>query len=317
MHDEFAKIDWLKERFEKGTVPCSEVIVGIGDDAAVIDFGRGPTVVTVDTQVEDVHFRRELISCRELGRRAVIAAANDVWAMVSTPSGAVVALTLPDAFTDADFRELIEGIAEASELTGARIIGGNLSHGRSLSITTTVFGSPKEKAVTRDGARPGDRIYVTGELGAAALGLAILEAGGSDLEHAENFVARWRRPPCHRFVVQELARIATATVDISDGCLQDLQHVCAASGVGAAVEASDLPTAPGHQEICAALGLDPVELALTGGEDYELLFTAPPDIEVRIPATPIGGIVEDREVRVLDDEGQLIQLGQTGYRHFS
>ena len=317
MHDEFAKIDWLKKRFEKGTVPCPEVIVGIGDDAAVIDFGSRPTIVTVDTHVEDVHFRRELISCRELGRRAVIAAASDVWAMASTPIGAVVALTLPEAFTDADFRELIEGIAEASELTGARIIGGNLSHGRSLSITTTVFGSPAEEAVTRDGARPGDRIYVTGELGTAALGLAILEVGGSDLEHAESFVARWRRPPVHGRVVRELAQSAAAAIDISDGCLQDLQHVCAQSSVGAVIEASNIPTARGYREICTALDLDPVELALTGGEDYELLFTARPDAEVRLSATPIGTIIEGSEVRILDSEGQPIELGQAGYRHFS
>ncbi len=317
MHDEFTKIEWLKKRFEKGTVPSREVIVGIGDDAAVIDFGSRPTIVTVDTHVEDVHFRRELISCRELGRRAVIAAASDVWAMASTPSGALVALTFPDAFTDPDFRELIEGIAEASELTGARIIGGNLSQGRSLSITTTVFGLPAEEAVTRDGARPGDRIYVTGELGAAALGLAILEAGASDLEHAESFVSRWRRPPVHGQIVRELAQSATAAVDISDGCLQDLQHVCAASSVGAVIEASDIPMARGHRENCAALGFDPFELALTGGEDYELLFTAPPDAEVQIPATPIGTIIEGSEVRVLDSEGQPIEFGQTGYRHFS
>ena len=317
MHDEFAKIDWLKERFEKGTVPLPEMSVGIGDDAAVIDFGDRPTTVTVDAQVEDVHFRRDLISCRELGRRAVIAAASDVWAMASTPSGAVVALTLPDAFSDADFRELIEGIAEASELTGARIIGGNLSHGCSLSITTTVFGLPKEKVITRSGARPGDRVYVTGELGAAALGLGILQAGATDLEHAESFVARWRRPPLHGPFVQKLARSATSAIDISDGCLQDLQHVCAASGVGAVIQANDLPTAPGYRELCATLGLDPVELALTGGEDYELLFTAPADAQAAIPATPIGEIVKERAVRVLDREGQPIQFDRPGYCHFS
>ncbi|MDH3202291.1 MAG: thiamine-phosphate kinase [Myxococcales bacterium] len=316
MHDEFAKIDWLKKRFEKGTVSFSEVIVGIGDDAAVIDFGGRPTIVTVDAQVEGVHFRRDLISCRELGRRAVIAAASDVWAMASTPSGAVIALTLPNGFADADYRELIEGIAEASELTGARIIGGNLSHGHSLSITTTVFGLPEAKPIMRSGARPGDRIYVTGELGGAALGLALLQAGASDLENAESFVARWRRPPVHGRIVQELARCATSTIDISDGCLQDLQHVCAASGVGAVIYAKDLPKAPGYLKLCKTLDLDPVELALTGGEDYELLFTAPADA-AGIPATSIGEIVRAREVQVLDDEGRPIQFDRPGYRHFS
>ncbi len=315
MHDEFAKIDWLKKRFERENVGVAGLIVGIDDDAAVIDFGAHPTIVTVDTQVEGIHFRRDLISSRGIGSRAVIAAASDVWAMASTPSAAVVALILPDAFTDEDFRELIEGVAEASRLTGARIIGGNLSRGDSLSITTTVFGLPTEKAITRGGAQPSDGVYVTGVLGAAALGLAILEAGASNLENAQDFVERWRRPPVHGPLVRELARTATSLIDISDGCLQDLQHVCAASGVGATIQASDLPTAPGYGELCVSLGLDPIELALTGGEDYELLFTAPADAE--IPATSIGEITATSDVQVLDENGRPIRFERPGYRHFS
>ncbi len=317
MHDEFARIDWLKTRFEKGDFPFSAVTLGIGDDAATVDFGNRPTIVTVDAQVEDVHFRRDWISCRELGRRAVIAAASDVWAMASSPCGAVVALTLPRAFAEADFRELIEGVAEASELTGAQIIGGNLSDGGSLSITTTVFGVPSERVVTRSGARPGDRIYITGELGGAALGLAVLEAGATDLEHAESFCERWRSPPLHGPIVERLARRATSAIDISDGCLQDLQHVCAASGVGAVIHGNDLPKAAGYEALCTMLGLDPLELALTGGEDYELLFTLPADTQVDVPATSIGEIAEGREVRILDREGKPIELDRTGYRHFS
>ena len=315
MHDEFAKIDWLRKRLEKENVGLAGLIVGIDDDAAVIDFGARPTIVTVDAQVEGIHFRRDLISCRGIGRRAVIAAASDVWAMASTPSAAVLALTLPNALTDEDFRELIEGVAEASGLTGARIIGGNLSRGDSLSITTTVFGVPTEKAITRGGAKPGDRIYVTGVLGAAALGLAILEAGAIELDNSQSFVERWRSPPVHGPVVRELARNATSMIDISDGCLQDLQHVCAASSVGATIRARDLPTAPGYGELCASLGLDPIELAVTGGEDYELLFTAPADAE--IPATAIGEIVTKRGVQVLDDKDRPIRFERPGYRHFS
>ena len=123
MRDEFSRIAWLKTRFDLGS-DSEQIVVGIGDDAAVLDFGNRPTVVTVDTQVEDVHFRRDLISCRELGHRAIVAAASDVWAMAAMPSASVVALTLPAGFPDEDFRELIEGLAEAARRTGAKVVGG-------------------------------------------------------------------------------------------------------------------------------------------------------------------------------------------------
>ena len=196
MRDEFAKIDWLKTRFELDDTP-SALEVGIGDDAAVIDFGNRGTIVTVDTQVEGVHFRRDLISCRALGYRAMVAAASDVYAMAGTPSASVIAITLPGTLVDEEFQDLIEGLAEAARKTGARVIGGNLSAGDALSITTTVFGLPLSASVTRAHARPGDSVYVTGSLGSAALGLAILQSGRTDIAGAERFVERWRRPPCN------------------------------------------------------------------------------------------------------------------------
>jgi thiamine-monophosphate kinase len=316
MHDEFAKIEWLKSRFElEGD--SRKVVVGIGDDAAVIDFGNRPTTVTVDTQVEDVHFRRDLISCRALGYRAVIAAVSDVWAMAAMPSASVIALTLPADFPDEQFRELIEGIAEGARNTGAQVVGGNLSQGASLSVTTTVFGLPTAKSVTRKGAGPGDSVYVTGTLGSAALGLAILEAGAVDVAHAAAFIERWRRPPTHGHAAQALGVLATTAVDVSDGCLQDLQHVCTASGVGAIVRADAIPAAPGYQATCETLGLDPLLLALTGGEDYELMFTAPESPEADALGTKIGEITEGSIVRVVDEAGEAIELGRTGFRHFS
>ena len=216
MRDEFAKIEWLKTRFDLDG-DSKKVVVGIGDDAAVIDFGNRPTIVTVDTHVEGIHFRRDLISCRDLGYRAMVAAVSDVWAMAARPSAAVIALTLPADFPDQDFRELIDGLAEAARGTGARVIGGNLSQGQSLTVTTTVFGLPIAESVTRGGARPGDSVYVTGTLGSAALGLAILQAGALELEHAASFVQRWRRPPTNGHAAKVLASLASAAVDVSDG----------------------------------------------------------------------------------------------------
>jgi thiamine-monophosphate kinase len=316
MRDEFAKIDWLKARFELES-QSEGVVVGIGDDAAVFDLGNRPAIVTVDTQVEGVHFRRDFISCLDVGYRAMMAAVSDVWAMGALPSASVVALTLPSALSDQDFRDVIEGLAGAAQTTGARVIGGNLSRGESLSVTTTVFGFPIHEAVTRAGANPGDSIYVTGTLGAAALGLAILDANRFDLEHAERFVERWRRPPMTGHAARSVAEIATAAVDISDGCLQDLQHVCDASGVGATLNAGALPTAPGFEETCEALGLNPLELVLGGGEDYELLFTAPSSARADAVATKIGVTKSTPGVDVLDESGKPITLHKPGFRHFS
>ena len=316
MRDEFTKIEWLKTRFELDG-DSKKVAVGIGDDAAVIDFGNRPTIVTVDTQVEDVHFRRDLISYRDAGYRAIVAAVSDIWAMAAMPSGSVVALTLPEDLPDEDFRELIEGLAEAARKTGARIIGGNLSKGPSLSVTTTVFGLPIVESVTRAGAKPGDSAYVTGTLGSAALGLAILQAGRLDLDHAGSFVERWKRPPLNGHAAKVVAGFATAAVDVSDGCLQDLQHVCTASGVGATLRADTIPTAPDYQSTCEALDLDPVVLALSGGEDYELIFTAPESSEASAIGTKIGEITEGSGVHVVDESGRAIEFAQAGFRHFS
>jgi thiamine-monophosphate kinase len=316
MHDEFAKIEWLQTRFDLDG-DSKKVVVGIGDDAAVIDFGNRPTIITVDTQVEDIHFRRDLISSRDLGFRAMVAAASDVWAMAAMPSASVIALTLAADFPDEEFCELIEGLAEAARSTGARVVGGNLSQGPSLSVTTTVFGLPIGEPVTRTGAQPGDAVYVTGTLGSAALGLAALQAGAVDLDHATSFIERWRRPPTNGHAAKALAIFATAAVDVSDGCLQDLQHVCTASGVGATLHADAIPAAPGYQSTCKALDLDPVVLALTGGEDYELMFTAPESSEADALGTKIGEITEGSGVRVVDEAGQAIDIDRTGFRHFS
>lgn len=316
MHDEFARIEWLKTRFELHGID-ERILVDIGDDAAVIDLGKPPTIVTVDTQVEDVHFRRDFISCRELGYRAFVAAVSDVWAMGGLPSAALVALTLPARLSDHEFQELVEGLAEAAESTGARIVGGNLSGGELLTVTTSVFGAPVHEPVARKGAKPGDLVYVTGTLGAAAVGLALLETDGLDPEQTNRFVERWKRPPLNGRAATGIAKIASASVDVSDGCMQDLEHLCRASSVGATLRADSIPTEQGHGSVCEALGLDPVLTALTGGEDYELIFTAPASDGAASLGTTIGEITAETGVRVVDTNGALIDVRDSGFRHFS
>ncbi|MGD8609251.1 MAG: thiamine-phosphate kinase [Myxococcales bacterium] len=316
MRDEFEKIEWLKSRFQLDG-DAKELVIGIGDDAAVMDFGNRPTVITVDTQVENVHFRLDLLSHQELGYRSMVAAVSDIWAMAALPNASVVALNLPGELADEDFQELIEGLACAARATGARVIGGNLSRGDALAITTTVFGLPVADPVGRDGAKVGDAIYVTGALGSAAAGLAVLEAGRLDLEHGPTFAERWRKPPINGQAAKLLAKLATAAVDVSDGCLQDLGHVCTASHVAATLFAHDIPKAPGYEATCVALGFNPLDLALAGGEDYELLFTAPASAGAASVATRIGEITEGTGIRVVDAQGRPIQVSRVGFRHFS
>jgi thiamine-monophosphate kinase len=316
MRDELSKIEWLKACFELGNEP-SGVVLGIGDDAAVFDFGDSPTVVTVDTHVEDVHFRRDLIPMRDLGRRSMTAAVSDVWAMGATPVASLTALTLPPALADDEFEALIEGMAEASRESGARVIGGNLSGGSILTITTTAFGTPIDRPVSRGGARRGDCIYVTGTVGASALGLSLAIAKRSELRHAKQFIERWRRPPSNAYAAPIVARVASAAVDVSDGCLQDLRHLCSASGVGAMLLADALPTAEGFAETCSAVDANPLELALSGGEDYEILFTAARSAEAESIATEIGTITEGEVVQVLGVNGETLTLSREGFRHFS
>mgnify|MGYP001829033638 FL=1 len=247
----------------------------------------------------------------------MIAAVSDVIAMAATPLGSVVALTLPGDYPDAEFRSLIDGLADAARLTGAQVIGGNLSRGSALSVTITAFGRAVTEPVTRRGARPGDTVYVTGSLGAAALGFRILDAGRSELPNAGRFVDRWRMPPVHVGLTAKLAGIATAAIDISDGLLQDAGHLCRASAVGATLRAEALPTPPGFVETCVELDVDPLELRLTGGEDYEILFTAPRSEAARSIATEIGVVTEGSAVRVLDGDGAELSIETTGFRHFS
>ena len=316
MDDEFAKIEWLTARLGRRSSAGVDVRLGIGDDAAVVDFGGRPTVVTVDTQVEGVHFTRSIITEAELGARSVLAAASDVWAMAAKPASAVVALTMPPDYPDASFRALVGGLDEGAEESGAEIVGGNLSQASVLSITTTVFGVCSDRVLSRSGAKAGDTIYVTGALGAAALGFAVLDRVAS-LPQGDAFKKRWRRPPSHHALVPTLVASATAAIDVSDGCLQDLAHLCRASGVGAVLHAHTLPRAPGYEVTCNALDLDPLKLALNGGEDYEILFTAPDGAVPQDVATSIGRVTDETGIMLLDAGGSPMEIPSAGYRHFS
>jgi thiamine-monophosphate kinase len=299
--------------------PPPEVLLGIGDDAAIL---APDLVLSVDSAVEHVHVCRAWIgrgaTWSDVGRRAALAALSDLAAMGARPRAMLSALVLPPDLDDDALEALARGIAEAASAVGAPVVGGNLSRGRELVITTTVVGAAGARTLCRAGAQPGDGIWVTGPLGAASLGLAALEAGLADDPDVAPFVARFFAPVPRHGVAESALSVARAAIDVSDGLVRDLGHVCRASGVGAVIDAPSLPLAPGHVALAKRLGRDPLALALGGGEDYELVFAAPDVPRMRELATRIGTFVAGPpEVSVRGEGGIPIALAATGYDHFA
>jgi len=247
------------------------VALGIGDDAALLRVRPGEQVaVSTDALVESVHFRWDAESPESIGRRALAAALSDLAAMGARPLGVVVALAAPPGLALARVDGLVRGMASLARRCGAPLVGGNVTRARDTALALTAIGAVRRgRALRRDAARPGDRVFVTGTLGGAALAVARAARGAGR--------ARRRGPaPEPRLAAgRALAALrgAGACIDVSDGLLADLGHVLAASRVGATIDPARVPRPPGFARACAALGLDPERLALAGGEDYELCFT--------------------------------------------
>jgi thiamine-monophosphate kinase len=237
-----------------------ERAVGVGDDAAIFTVPRGASMVTsVDASVEGRHFRRGWLSPREIGYRAVTAAMSDLAAMAAEPIGVLIALALPESWRE-ELGAIADGIGDATATAGTVIRGGNITAANELSITTTVFGHAFAP-LTRAGARPADRVYVTGRLGAPGAALRLLEGG----QEPGPFRERLARPSARLAAARWLAtRGATAAIDISDGLLADLRHLAAASHASIAIDAARVPCVEGVD----------AEAALSSGEEYELVVTA-------------------------------------------
>jgi len=265
---EFGLIARIERAAARSRAGARTVRVGIGDDAAVLRPPAGEDwVVTTDALVEGVHFRWQSQSARCVGRRALVANLSDLAAMGARPLGFVCALAAPPSLELRAFDGLLAGLLEEAATHGCPLIGGNLSRAQQTSITITAQGSVERgRALRRDAARPGDRIFVTGTLGGVALEVARAAAGRG----------RVRGVPTPRLRAgRALARMAGvgACIDISDGLLADLDHVLERSGCSAQLELERVPRPPRFDAACRRLGIDPLRLAICGGEDYELLFT--------------------------------------------
>ncbi|MGQ0670721.1 MAG: thiamine-phosphate kinase [Actinomycetota bacterium] len=306
------------------------VVVGVGDDAAVVEAGSGERVLTTDMLVEGVHFDRDLTSARDLGYKAIVVNVSDVAAMAASPRFALASLALSPETDAAWTMELFGGMLAACDEYALSLVGGDLNRGDAAVVSITVVGEVAPgRAVLRSGAQVGDRVVVTGSLGAAAAGLLLAKsptgrAVASDW--GRELLAAHFRPVARVGEAQTLAQAdATAMMDISDGLAKDLGRLCAESRVGARIDLGRIPVAEGLGPAADVLGLDPLQTALSGGEDYELLAAIAPgavvgardELRERFGVTlaDIGAIIEEGLCAV-DRDGREFPLEPKGWDHF-
>lgn len=324
---EFQLIDRIRERTAQGR---EDVRLGIGDDAALVAPPAGQEIaIAIDTLVEGVHFPKGTASA-DIGWKSLAANLSDLAAMGASPAWALLALTMPTQAPE-QAREFIdgfvEGFASLAQPHRLALIGGDTTRGK-LSVSVAVHGFvPPGKALTRAAARAGDVVLVTGTLGDAAAGLQLLQQGARIDEgdgRAAYLIERLNRPTPRLAVGLALRERASACIDISDGLLADLGHICTASRLGAEIDAALLPRSSmllgAFDEIVAR------DFALSGGDDYELCFTVPPARVANVQtdlarmgcgATRIGRMVEGQGVRVRDEHGQWLEVARHGWDHFA
>ena len=289
-----------------------------GDDAAVLAVARDKIVFTTDVLVERVDFDLSYSPPESIGAKTIAANASDVAAMGARPRWAVATVTLPPHTPARVVDELARGMAREAGEIGAALVGGDISQGRDLIVSAAMIGEVEGRAVTRAGAQVGDVVCVTGALGGAAGGLLLLREGGANEERGRRLVERQLAPHARSEAGPLLASHATAMIDVSDGLAADLAHVLDASGVGCRIDDSRIPIDPDLAGIDLPQGVDALDLALAGGEDFELLFTVAPDDERDVldaleasgtPCTAIGEITErgrivgDRNLDSWKDKG--------------
>ncbi len=315
---EFSLID---QYFRRCGECRADVLVGVGDDAAILQAPAGKLAVCVDTLVEGVHFPSDT-DPSDIGYKALAVNLSDFAAMGARPRWATLALTMPEENPNW-LQEFSDGLCQLCEQAGVALVGGDTTRGP-LAVTVQLMGESSRHPLLRTGAMPGERIYVSGFLGDAALGLRCLngEYVGDEPDHAY-LVSRLTRPQARLALGEALSEIASAAIDISDGLVSDLGHILDASGVGAVLEVNDLPLSPAYQRYLQRGGNR--DFALSFGDDYELCFTAPPEhhdaimelaTHLDVPLTAVGWTTADAGLQLA---GEIAREGASpvcGYRHF-
>ena len=321
--NEFSLIDtYFKSRNKSKS---SQIKLGIGDDAAIVSCPPGhELVVATDTLVADVHFP-STIDPVYIGYKALAVNLSDLAAMGAQPSWALLNLTLSE-FDDAWLNGFSDGLFELLDEFELNLAGGDTCRGP-LNIGVTAAGwIPANQALTRSGAQIGDVMFVSGYLGDAAMGLRIYRndvASELSAEDTDYLLSRLHRPTPRVALGQYLCGLATACIDISDGLMADAGHICEQSNVGLEVSIDDLPLSIAFKS--ASKDLDDLDLALTGGDDYELCFTCSEEQvslvesisrEIDLPLAKVGTVTERTGVRFIHAGGKILETEKTGYKHF-
>ncbi len=330
---EFGLIDHLTRRFKLSNPTSSK---GIGDDAAVISPNGKQVIVSTDLLVEGVHFDLMYTPLRHLGYKAIVVNLSDIYAMNATPKQVTVSIAISSRFTVEAMDEIYEGIFHACQVYGVDLVGGDTTSSlKGLVISITAIGEADEdKIVYRNGAKEGNLVCVTGDLGAAYLGLQILEREKRlfledpeiqpELDDQKYLVGRQLKPEARKEIIEYFNDInlkPTAMMDLSDGLSSDILHICRQSGVGCELHESRIPISEDAYDQALKFNMDPITCALNGGEDYELLFTIESEDETKIASHPyisvIGQITAKEEGAVLLTKGgNKHRLTAQGWKHF-
>jgi thiamine-monophosphate kinase len=319
----------LIEKIRRRTPAGRGVRIGIGDDAASLENRGDSSLITADLLIEGSHFDLRWTSLRDLGHKALAVNLSDIAAMGGIPDYVILSLGIPSHFDSEDIDAFYRGFEELAAEYSVALVGGDTNAAEKLIISVCVIGHSSAKPIERRGAKAGDDIYVTGTLGDSALGLKLLRRvrrnSTRKRQQAITLLARHHRPTPRLAAGALLAKkkLATAMIDVSDGLLQDLGHICRASAIGATIEAERLPLSPAY---CAFVGKERSHYALSGGEDYELLFCARRQDRARIEKlslraqaaiTRIGACVPvDRGIVVVDSSGKAVPMRTEGHDHF-
>ncbi len=323
---EFGLIREIREQLTK--FQEDKVVVGIGDDAAAVEIEGGKlTLLTTDTLVEDVHFKRNYASPFEVGWKSLAVNISDIAAMGGNPLYSLVSLSLSPGMGSSTVKYLYKGLKKIASQYKVNIVGGNIVHSPIFSITISLIGEvERENILLRSGAKKGDLIYVTGELGSSRAGLECLRNHNLKVDpEIRKFLVRkhlFPSPGLKEGQILAKEKIATAAIDISDGLVSDLFRITEESKVGAIFWEEKIPISLACKEVAKEVGMSPQEWALYGGEDYELLFTVSRDKREKIKEPGfssylIGEIIEkEKGVSLKKESGEKIPLEDKGYDHF-